>query len=331
MGNGAGAKKAQRQLDTQYTDTSNRYNDYFQTQRRNIDAAKNKADTSYNDIYGRTSGMLNDPNSFGRSYFKNFAESPTGGIDPSRVSNLEGDASKYRNFAAGNDETGGYYRSLMGSGGFSEGDKTNFRNASTAVIPGIYQGLARELESGNRATGGMNPGFTASMEKLAREQAYAGQDAATRGEVDLSNMIRAGKNTGAEGLSSHFLTGTAGAGGIDKYLIDAIQQGKQFGASGVAGADTARGGLLNTLRGLRTDVPGELSMYERQLLQSMGMNDDAINSLLQKNLSYNPKTSFWEKLKILGGMASSGLAAGMSGGGGGGGWQAAGSLPTGSV
>ncbi len=93
------------------------------------------------------------------------------------------------------------YRNFADTGGYSDADKAIFRSRGNAVLPSFYSGLKDNLTTARNASGGTNVGYNAQSAKLARDAAFAAQDAALGVESDLANKIFEGKKFGVTGGS----------------------------------------------------------------------------------------------------------------------------------
>lgn len=258
---------------------------------RNLSDAQERASNLFRDIVGGA-------NTFGdssRSGYEDFASGNAIDFDPMRQ-----DASTYREWGqapiSAADKSrlfgNGVFSDLARTGGFSADDKYDVMNRASATGRAMYSGLSDELRRNAVSTGGfinVNP----QMERLARQGAFAADEANQNARIGLAEAIRQGRLQGASGLSdaerallsnenTRFLGGMAGASGLESNIAQLMQQGKLAGLGGLAGLDE---GKLRTLMGLYGTAPGEVSMYSQNILSGLSQSQQAIAQKMAYSLS----------------------------------------------
>jgi hypothetical protein len=291
MGQSREAKKTNRMLDQEYSDTSRQYNDYNTSREGYANEARGRSDQAYNTAYGGY-----------QRYLDNYFDNP-----PSSGGNSEARAG-YRRYANGGGITDenkarirgkGVFDEFARTGGYNEGDKTNIRSRLTSTIPAFYDAIRQQMQRQNVGMGGAGPTFDASLDALARQQSQAAGDATRDAELEINDRVNQGRQWGSSALS-----------GAELGLVDATQRGETFGISGLrdlegqdAQTDLANRGLtlqaLQGLRGLRTDTPGEVSMYEGAIGNNMNAGANNRSNILQQRAAYNPNQSWLERMAPL--------------------------------
>lgn len=264
----------------------------------------------YNEVKGRSDALFDELGGTFRSFM-----GPHGGLDPSRIANIEGDISGFRDIgrygaadAAGANRIrgNGVFEEFSKTGGYSDADKANIRSRIASQTPSFFASLRRRLDQQNRVNNGLNPGYTSQMSKMARDAGQEGTAAVREGEIALQEAVNSGRKWGTEGMSAseraivaNMLAGLEGASSTEMGLMDMIRSGQMFGAQG--------------LEGLRT-TPGADLAYSNQLLQALGLEGDQIMQVLGLMSDRNPNASNWDKYggQIMGGLGS---LAGMFAGG----------------
>ena len=180
------------------------------------------------------------------------------------------------------------------------------RTRENSVLPGFFDKIAQEQTRLQNIQGGYNPGYTAQMSKLARDQAKQAQEGVLNTEIEI------GKNSAAAQAAQ-------AAFELQKQGMLASMQAQAGAASA---ADRARLLGLNLsalggLEGLRTDVPGEVGMYLSGMSNNLGAGQAGAQGALGQMFAANPRQTPWWQTAL-------GTAAGLAGplgnlfGGGGG-------------
>lgn len=290
MGQSREAKKTNRMLDTEYNDSRNMYNQYLASREANANQARGRSDEAYNTAF---SGY--------RNFLDRYSGNPPGG------GGGEGRAG-YRRYSRGGGVTdenkqrirgAGVFDEFARTGGYNEADKTNIRSRLTRSVPSFFENLKNEMSRQQVMSGGINPTFDASLAALARQSSQATGDAVLDAETDIQDRVNQGRMWGSNSLSD-----------AESRLVDAIQRGEMFGIEGLARKDSedsqydiANRGLeleaLGGIRGLRTDAPGEVGMYEGLLQNAMQGRSGNAQNLLQQRMQYNPNRSWIERMAPL--------------------------------
>lgn len=289
MGQSREAKKTNRMLDTEYNDSRNMYNQYLASRGDLSNEARGRSNEAYNTAF---SGY--------RNFLDRFAGNPPRPGGESR----EG----YRRYSRGGGVTdenkqrirgAGVFDEFARTGGYNEADKTNIRSRLTRSIPSFYDALRNDMQRQQTISGGINPTFDASLAAMARQQAQLASDATVDAETGIQDRVNQGRMWGSSSLSD-----------AESRLVDAIQRGEMFGIEGLgrrdsedAQYDIANRGLeleaLGGIRGLRTDQPGEVGMYEGLLQNAMQGRSGNAQNLLQQRMQYNPNQSWLERMAPL--------------------------------
>jgi hypothetical protein len=173
--------------------------------------------------------------------YRDFAK--TGGIDPSRTASIDETIGNLKQFGktGGLDEAAmqrmqgnGYYDEFAKTGGLSDADKANYRARSTSVIPSLYGQLKDQANRAGMVQGGYGPGTTAMQSRLARQNAGALSDATRGAEADIADRVQQGRQFGVTGMSS-----TAQA-------ANALRTGNQL--AGMSGAGALDMNLANSIQ-----------------------------------------------------------------------------------
>lgn len=255
--------------------------------------ARDKAQTALHKDFGRTEGerdkfntnlwsqyggardrddevrnMFLDRNSADRGMFSDWAR--TGGWSPRDRADVERNIGSFR-------ELEGRGREWADTGGYTPEMDANYRARATSVIPSFYSALQDDLGRQNVATGGFNPGFTSQMASLARERSRAGTDAAREAEADIDTRRHAGQ---LEGMGI-WRSAAGDANDARMGLVNSINSGRQFGASGMANTTQD----LLRLYGM---APGESSALLQAIAQSMGQGADERYRYYNNRLQNSP-------------------------------------------
>lgn len=264
---------------------------------------RDRSDKAYNDAYSR---------------FSNFAD--TGGWSDSDKASINQNVGRLKNIGqyGARDEAeanrlrgNGVYDEFAKTGGISDSDKANIRARGNSVGTSIFDSLKRGMDHG-AAIQGRSPGYDAQSAKMARDAAHSANDASLNTELGLSDKVNAGRQWGAQGMTSseqqliaNMLAGNTQAGSQEMAMLNSINQGKEYGTSGIAnlystpGADLGYENSYNSLLGnLGQEEQRGVTNQQAQMdayLRALGMKND-------KNLNYanllsgrNPNTSNFDK------------------------------------
>ena len=294
-----GKSKETKQVNT---DLSNEYN-YQQNQRDQIDPYWNPRIADSQQRSADSRGALESS----LSGFSDYANSLPGSAGNVSTSAMSGDANTYRNFAQGNTETGQFFRNLMNTGGYSEGELGDIRSAGNRIIPSFFANLRNQMRTAQNATGGYSPGYSASAASMARDAAHQSQDAALDTELGISDRVRTGKLTGANTLNDMFLGGMGGASDLEKAIAQVGLQNESLDLQ----AQGMKGGMLGDVAQGYGSLYGQdqSDMYQNEAmkLQAQGMSGNSIMRVLQERAARNPNKGpvDWGKIaKVVGAAAA---------------------------
>ena len=242
----------------------------------------------------------------GLSDYANSMPGSAGNVDTGQMS---GDAAAYRNFAQGNTESGQFFRNLMNTGGFTEGELGDIRTVGNRQIPSFFANLRNKMRTAQNTTGGYSPGYSSSAAAMARDAAHMGQDAALDTELGISDRVHQGKLTGAGGLERAFLGGMGGASNLDEAIARTQlgNEGLNLQAQGMKAG--ALGDVSRAYGSLYGQDQGDLQNSEAMRMRAQGMSDEAISQNLGIRTQYNPNKGRFNFGGALSG-AGSGAASG---------------------
>lgn len=151
-------------------------------------------------------------------------------------------------------EAMGTARDLMNTGLWSPQQIAEHKSFATAPIPGIYEGLKRQLEM--RQAGMGNPGvYGSGFGQLAREAAYRSGEIANKASMDVESDIR-NRRTQGIGLVGGFDTEYMNRAEAEAARANAAR------ASAAAGRASSQDNYLRRLEGL---MGNDLPYWDRQL------------------------------------------------------------------
>jgi hypothetical protein len=320
MGKSKEAKSVNKNLSDEYS--------YQQGRRDQVDPYWNPRITDSQDRSAESRSSLES--SLGG--FSDYANSLSGSADDVDTSAMSGDANTYRNYAQGNTETGKFFRNLMNTGGYSEGELGDIRQAGTRIIPSFFSNLRNQMRTAQNATGGYSPGYSSSAAAMSRDAAHMSQDAALDTELGISDRVRQGKLTGAGTLNEMFMGGMGGASDLEKAIAQVNLQNESLDLQ----AQGLKGNMLgNVAQGYGSlygqDMQNQMN-NEAMKMKAQGMSDESIERNLIMRGERSPNKGFnWSKAAKIAAAAAAtyftgGAAAplligaiGSDGGGGGGG------------
>lgn len=185
----------------------------------------------------------------------------------------------------------------------------DIRTREMSVLPGFYDRIKAEQGRLQNIQGGYNPGYTAQMSKLARDQAQQGQEAVLNTEIKLGE-----KSAQAQAAQAQFELQRQG-------MLANLARGSGGGGGGADDAYRQQMAVLQAMGALRGQTPGEVGMYLDAGLGGLGAGQRAAGQYAQ----YNPaQTPWWQNAlgaagSVAGGMFGTGGLGSLFGGGGGGG------------
>jgi hypothetical protein len=267
---------------------------------------------------GGSSGGSTNPSSGGPAYLNVFHDlmGTSGGWDPTRLSNVTGDANNLRNsrqnYGDVNNSIAGLqdfasrggmtaedtarinrpiFEEFEKTGGYTDADKANIRSRSNSSIASTYGAIKDNLDRQNRVSGGFGPGLSAASFKLARQGA---QDIGTNArdtEIGINDSVRAGRMNAANTIAANqlalqpiknnaTLSGYSAAGDLGLNREQQINQAIEA----AAGIDTRTQDSINNARlsgasGEMQDTLGRMSIGA-----SNSANDAALNAANERFL-----------------------------------------------
>ena len=191
MGQSSGSKQANRMMDQTFNDARGFGQDFSKTFMDRGTAGYNRFSGVQDEVLGNYRNMLSGVGTGGgggipgqNEYLNKLGViEKLGAFSPEQANTLRG----Y-----------GVPKEFAETGGFTGADKANFRARATASVPGLFDAMRRNLSQRAAVTGGTGPGFDAATMALARGQARSGAEAALGAETNLADMIRSGRQWGAE-------------------------------------------------------------------------------------------------------------------------------------
>jgi len=325
MGRSRESKNISRDLGNEYDRIGRDVGGYTQDRQRALGDAQGRS----NDVYSR---FLDDYNALGPEldnlggYYSRFAKD--GGIDPEdygysrnayrNIIDTGGLSDENRRRIRGN----GVYDEAIGQYGLRGKDwAADTRARATSGGAALFSGVRNELDRTRAIQGGYSPGYSAQLEKLSRDRSRGIDEANLNAELDISNAITSDRQWGAAGMSDaeralaslesgNRLSGLSGL----SNLYGQRQQGRLEGMSGMGNLANVRLGALNSLRGLRSDSPGEVGLYQGGVESGLGMYGNQRGNNLNQRMQYTPNRGFLDNAQRVAGIAAPFVAA-FSGGG----------------
>jgi len=136
----------------------------------------------------------------------------------------------------------------------------DIRSRNESLLPAFFDRIKAEQGRLQNIQGGYNPGYTAQMSKLSRDQAQSAQASQLEREIALGEKVQQGNAAQAafEMQKQGMLAGLARS---------------QAGAANASNAQnfSQQMAILNAMGGLRGQTPGEVNMYLNGGLGNMGM------------------------------------------------------------
>lgn len=187
----------------------------------------------------------------------------------------------------------------------------DIRARGESLLPAFYDRIKAEQGRLQNVQGGYNPGYTAQMSKLARDQAQAAQSGQLEREISLGEKKAAVDRANAAAQSQFQMQKAGMLAGL----------GRGGGGGGADDNFRQQMAVLGAMGGLRGQTPGEVGMYLQSGLGNVGLGNQQFNQFAQ----YNPASvPGWQRaLGAVGQVAGGVLGSGFNpfGGGGGGGGQ----------
>lgn len=207
---------------------------------------------------------------------------------------------------------GNPFAGLKGPGNPWEGQLgADLRTRGESILPSFFDRIKAEEGRLQNIQGGYNPGYTAQLSKLSRDQAQA------TAQNLLNTNIQLGEQSAAAD-KAQAMFGLQRAGAMAKYNL--AQRAAAGRASSAARASqqqnyamqlAALGGLSN----LRTDTPGGTQQYIGGMLGNQGQGWQGNNQGMSALMNYNqPKAPIWQQALGIAGSLAPVFAGGFGGG-----------------
>lgn len=247
MGRSKESKNTRQRIDTEYNRAGNQTDDFFNQLMGNFPTVQQRGNDAYNTALGGYNSLLSSGGEFNPLVEEGYENLAGGGVDDDAKRRIRGN---------------NYFEELERTGGYSPEDILKIRSRSNRSIPSFFESLKGNLQR-SRAQGrrGLSLAETGA---LSREGARGAHDAAIDTELDIKDRVNTGRLTGARGMSEAELS-----------LESLIGGNKRTGLAGLFGLGESktqtRQQALSGIRGLRTDVSGEESMYLDNLFRTIGL------------------------------------------------------------
>lgn len=240
MGKSKETKQVNKDLSNRYAQVSGGNNpfDQFAAELKPKLFDSSKSDNMYGNLAGK---------------FENLYD--TGGLSPENISRIRGN---------------GGYDEFAKTGGYNAGDLANIRSRAGSAIPSFFGRLKENMSRQNTINNGINPGYTAQMSKMARDQGQAAQEASLNAELGIKDAVNAGRKFGISGISD-----------AESRIGSLLNQGRNTALSGMTH-------LFDSDRSQESDMIGNY-------LKALGMSADQINGLLGMRSGRNPDQSAFDK------------------------------------
>lgn len=230
-------------LDNQRGSTNAGYDQFLDTFRGKMGSTIDESRDLRNQIRDKyTAGFMPEglkPNASG--WFDTSSMPGMGGVN-SAAFDPNGDFASARKGYQGFADTGGRenyadaegaFKGFVNNGGIGESEANALRARATAQIPAFYGAYKNAAQRRANVQGGYSPGFDSQMEELGREQARQGFGASRQVEGDIADKRIQGREFGASGLAGigRDVSGNqlSGLGGLTN-IGQAGQQNAQFNA-----------------------------------------------------------------------------------------------------
>lgn len=117
------------------------------------------------------------------------------------------------------------------TGGYSEADKANIRSRAVSPIRSIYSSAEQGLERQRSLQGSYSPGFATARARMAREQGQLTSDATTNAEASIAQMVNQGKQFGVSGMNQAYSSTPGLSNMFGNQML--TSQGQQLQAAGL--------------------------------------------------------------------------------------------------
>ena len=358
MTGGGEKKKTNQMIDSQIAQNKQFNTQMSADQMAKSNTAYDQNQSTYNDILKGYQNYANGDFNTGGSgaYVPSFtsgdygtvrnaymtAMGDNGGLDAGRVGKIDealagmGNIGKFGAAdadAAARLRGGGYYEDLVKTGGYSPTDIAGIRARSTAPMSSYYSNLRDTTGRLARVSGGATPNTAAALARMSRQSGQDIGNLAANTELDIADRVRAGKLTGAQGLTSteqaitnNMMSGLGSSAAGNQALAESIRSGQQWGTTGLEGiADKSaaanasasaaaaneeryRNSLIMAGLGGMMDLRGQNLGSESQYLNNLYGGQQILNQAGQagvnQRIQNNPSKNPWDVVTGLAGGAA---------------------------
>ena len=162
----------------------------------------------------------------------------------------------------------------------------DIRQQNESLLPGFYDRIKAEQTRLQNIQGGYNPGYTAQMSKLARDQAHQAQASKLAADVELGQRSAAAQAAQAAFANSQAMQ-------LAQLGLSQAQYGAGASSANARAALQARLAALGGISGLRGQTPGEVAMYLNAQNQNYGQGQQLANQALGNMYQANPRQAPW--------------------------------------
>ena len=219
----------------------------------------------------------------------------SGGINPANISNMGNDPyGIYKQFAEGRgmnpeflakfnqgmgnlDESMGGYRNFMSTGGFSPQELEMIRQNAMNPITGAFNSAMRNVGRNNSMTGAGGASYAAAMSQLAREQGRQLGDASVANEANMAQQIQQGKQFGTTGMAQASQAKMAAS----QAIMELDAQLRLSGAGGMTDIEKSRlQAELENAHLNQAASSANASLAQRQREFELGLPMEALGGLM---------------------------------------------------
>jgi len=262
--------------------------------RNDINTEGRRINTDSDNFMNMIQGRINNPGSSPGAGYRNQAAQGFQGVlnrGPSKYDPMFMDAAKgglvtdeNRNRIRGN----GGFDEFAKTGGYNEGDLANIRSRSNRSVPAFYSALKNQFKTAGQVQG-QGPSYNASLSRMGRDQSRQAGEQAVDTELGIKKAVNEGRQYGISGMS-----------GAETGLANLESANKRFGISGGAQNELANSGLdLEALKGIlgvgNSANDDEFKLYD-MLLGNMGQRGSLQGNNLSRRASYDPNVSWFDRM-----------------------------------
>jgi hypothetical protein len=152
---------------------------------------------------------------------------------------------------------GGNYEEFAKTGGYSDADKANIRSRSNSTIPSVYAGINANADRYAQVQGGAGPGRSVMAGRLGRQAAESMAGNVRDTEIGIQDKVNQGRQWGTSGMS-----------GSEMSLQGLLSKNK---LQGLSDANSAEGSMMQSIMGGRewgTQGMNQMAENDRQAAAS---------------------------------------------------------------